>query len=120
MVEGFIFKDIKLMKVKISIELDLSECSGYNINTVDDIKDGLQNLSFWLNELHLAQHRRLFDTLDIDGSPMQEEIKKAIKEDLNLSKQLFNDYYVEGITEDGHNFTFSHREPGYIERLFID
>ena len=40
--------------------------------------------------------------------------------DEKLSKQLFDNYKVEGITEDGHNFIFTHKEPGYKELTLVD
>ncbi len=110
------------MKVKVTFELDLKD-THYNIKKVKLIPICLQNLSSWFNELHLHKlQKRVSELADKVGC--KPEVVKALLEhqeqDLKLSEQLFNNYRVEGVTEDGHKFEFTHQDPGYKELTLVD
>ena len=53
----------------------------------------------------------------------QQAVVKAIREhqeqDLKLSEQLFHNYKVEGITDDGHKFEFTHQDPAIRKKLWL-
>lgn len=109
------------MKVTITFELDLTNTS-YNVDEVENIPICLQNLGSWLNKLHLTQLEHKCDTLCIKGLPpgLKEACLRVCDESISLSKQLFNNYKVEGVTEDNHTFVFTHQDPGYKETTLID
>lgn len=113
------------MKVNVSFELDLSAHPGINIETLKQLRGGLQNLSSFFHELHLTNLCHLTDAM---AKPVTEsfsqEFKTALIEsyqwDCDLSDQLFKNYQVQGVTDDGHSFNSVHQEPGYREKMLID
>lgn len=116
------------MKVKLSIELDLSGTS-YNIKDIPDLNDGvISNISSWLYELNLLygdKKLKVFTTSVPSKTPEEEKLwrdalHKIADDDLKLSSQLFHNFHIEGVTEDGHSFSFTHKEPGYKEQFLID
>jgi len=114
------------MKVKITFELDLKD-THYNVNKVRLIPVCLQNLGQWLYKLHCHYLSDKFERMVKNAAAdcvYNDEMKKALMEhadqDLKLSEQLFNNYKVEGVTEDGHTFEFTHKDPGYNEQTKVD
>lgn len=114
------------MKVKITFELDLADTS-YNIDKVKLIPICLQNLGQWFYKLHCHYLSQKFDDLfriTNKDCTYNDAMKKAImehaEENLKLSGQMFNNYQVEGLTEDGHTFKFTHTDPGYNEATLVD
>jgi hypothetical protein len=107
------------MKVKMSFELDL-ENTGYNIDNLSELRLSIQNLSSWLHELHEHYLDRRMETWDILNDVERQFMKATIERDIKLSKQLFNNHSIQGITDDGHSFEFNHQEPGYKETMIID
>lgn len=114
------------MKVKITFELDLKD-THYNIKKVKLIPVCLQNLGMWLDKLNCHYLSNKFDRLVANAAAdcvYNDAMKKALLEhddqDIKLSGQLFNNYKVEGVTDDGHKFKFTHKGPGYKERTFVD
>lgn len=109
------------MKVKVTFEMDLAD-THYNIDEVRLIPVCLQNLSSWFNKLHL--HYLEESCNSVASEYANEETKKAVcehvEQDLKLSEQLFNNWKVEGATDDGHKFEFVHQEPGYKEKTLVD
>jgi hypothetical protein len=88
--------------------------------TVAHMANGIQNLSSWLLELHqtfLAHQLRAFG---IANNESAKAMQKYYEDRIKLSEQLFNNFKLEGTTEDGHAFVFSHQEPGYQEKTIID
>ena len=110
------------MKVTVSFELELSENPALNIKSLDDLRGSLQNLGSFFHELHLTNSEKILNTLaNPDPEPlMQEALLEANRVDALVSAQLFNNYRVQGKTEDGHVFDFTHQEPGYKEEMIID
>ena len=114
------------MKVKVTFELDLKD-THYNIKKVKLIPVCLMNLGMWLDKLHCHYLEKELDALvrtTKADCTYNDAMKKAIMEnaevDTALSKQLFNNYKVEGVTEDGHKFEFTHQDPGYKEQTLVD
>ena len=114
------------MKVKIAFELDLKD-THYNIKKIKLIPICLQNLGQWFYELHLHYLTKRIDDLyrvTKEDSIYDGEDRKAIMEDaeqnLKLSEQLFHNYKIEGITDDGHTFQFTHQGPVYKEETLVD
>jgi len=110
------------MKIKLTVELDLSKNPALNVGNIKQIKGCLQNFGSWLNELHLTYLDKIMDS---HGKPHADPAwQKAILDhneaDAAVSKQLFDNYRIEGTTDDGHTFDFTHQEPGYKERMLID
>lgn len=110
------------MKIKLTVELDLAENPALNVPSIKELKGGLQNLGSWLNELHLTYLEKITNSM---GKPhpdpaWQEAILAHNQADAKVSEQLFNNYRIEGVTDDGHAFDFTHQEPGYKERMLID
>ncbi len=114
------------MKVKVTFELDLKD-THFNINKVKLIPVCLQNLGQWFYELHCYYLSHKLDRMVsnaakdcIYNDAMKKALIEAAEQDLVLSEQLFNNYKVEGVTEDGHKFEFSHQDPGYKEKTLVD
>jgi hypothetical protein len=51
---------------------------------------------------------------------LRKEMHDKCKMDADLSSQLFNNYTISGVTDDGHSFEHNHQEPGYKEITIID
>lgn len=114
------------MKIKVTFELDLKD-THYNIDKVKLIPVCLQNFGQWFYKLHCHYLNEKLERLVKNSAGdciYNDEMKKALVEsdnqDLMLSEQLFNNYKVEGITEDGHGFEFTHQDPGYKEKTLVD
>jgi hypothetical protein len=110
------------MKVKVSFELDLTNNDSLNVRTVEDLRGSLQNLSSYIYNLHLDNLQRTLKAMaDKNANPIvKEAMIKAYTQDQEVSEGLFNNYTVEGTTEDGHKFESNHQEPGYKETMIID
>lgn len=100
-------------KVRISFELDLTDCPGYRPEDKDSLDGVLQNLSSWLGGLRSAYLeegiRWLTDNKDCDPE-MAELMYKHFHEKAELAKQIFNQYKVEGCLTNGTQFVFTHNE----------
>ena len=109
------------MKVKISFELDLAG-THYNMRNEKCIPECLQNLGSLVNELHLRQLEESLRILDDykDDKVMRKALMSHNEQDKKLTSQLFHNYAVEGVLENGKKFTFTHTEPGYKENLTIE
>jgi len=107
------------MKVKITFELDLKG-THYNIPNKSVLNLYLQNLGSWIHALHLKYLDNRIEAQLYKGDPAT---KKAhimhAEQDAKLSAQIFNNYTVEGTTENGQHFKFTHQEPGYKEELKV-
>jgi hypothetical protein len=100
------------MKVKISFELDLSCNESLNIETLEDLRESLQNISSLFNRLHLDSLKRICDAHCYEGKHkqvMKEHLLMRSEQDAAVTEQLFNNYTVAGVTDDGHTFE-SNRE----------
>lgn len=117
-----------MSKVKISFELDLSCNSSLNIATIADLRGSLQNLSSLLYELHTHHLVKLSEAHCYKGDPERPDSLEAIKayliktytEDAAVTEQLFNNYTVSGVTDDGHEFLSTHQNHNYHETMTID
>lgn len=92
------------MKVKITMELDLAG-TFYNIDTEDDLKACIENLSFWLGDLKSLPHEKKCSLLA--GSvqePMFSSCMKHYNDDVKLGEEMFKNISFSGITEDGKEF----------------
>lgn len=110
------------MKVKVSFELDLSSNPSLNAKKLEHLRGSLQNLSSFFRELHLSNQDKLTDVMfrtDLGDKTKKASIK-ICKANCATSAQLFNNYKVEGVTDDGHTFVTTHQEPGYRETMLID
>jgi hypothetical protein len=107
------------MKVRISLELDLSSNPSLNIKTKEDLRGSLQNLGIFLGKLHTYNLTLVTKTL-LDKSEHREYLIERAQQDSKVSDQIFNNYTVAGTTDDGHNFYFTHKEPGYVEQMVIN
>ena len=107
------------MKVKVSFELDLSENPSLNIDTLKNLRGCLQNLSAFFHELH-CHHLEKICKAHTRDSETRDILLKIYEADAAVSKQLFDNYTVEGVTDDGHDFVSNHQEPGYKEIMKID
>ena len=92
------------MKVKITMELDLAG-TFYNIDTEDDLKACVENLSFWLGDLKSLPHEKKCSLL---ANSVQEPIlscaMKHHDDDIKLGEEMFKNISFSGITEDGKEF----------------
>jgi len=114
------------MKVKITFELDLKD-THYNIKKVKLIPVCLMNLGMWFSKLNCHYLSDKCDRIVANSAkdcPYNDVMKKALLEqvdqNITLSGQLFNNYRIEGITEDGYKFEFTHQDPGYKEKTLVD
>jgi hypothetical protein len=111
------------MKVKITFELDLKDTS-YNVDKVRLIPVCLQNLGNWFYNLHLYYLHENIRLIAASSKNIDKRWVKAVsehhEENESLSEQLFYNYRVEGTTEDGHEFVFTHQDPGYKEKTLVD
>jgi len=114
------------MKVRITFELDLKD-THYNINKVKFIPICLENLVGWFYKLHTHYLNQKFDDLFTTTAPdctyndaMKKAIMDNVEQDLTLSKQLFNNYKIEGVTDDGHTFEVSRNDSGFIEGILVN
>lgn len=110
------------MKVVVSFELDLSKHPGFNVGSIAQLRGSLQNLSSFFHELHcLCLDKK---TGAMANQTLDPKLKEAVLQhydyDIAISEQLFNNYRVQGTTEDGHKFDSTHQEPGYKETMIID
>ena len=101
------------MEITISFKLKLDDTS-YNVNTKNDLALTIVNIGDWLRELHLANiEKRIvceFDSGFLHEPGNEESLAAAIKsydEDKKLSAQIFDNYSVSGIMEDGTTFECS-------------
>lgn len=110
------------MKVTVSFELDLTNNDSLNIRTIEDLRGSLQNLSSFIHNLHLDNLSRTMNAMANrkDDPVTREWTIKAYTQDQEVSEGIFNNYRVEGVTEDGHKFVSTHQEPGYKETMTID
>jgi adenine deaminase len=105
------------MKIKISLELDVSGTS-YEIKNEKCVPFVLTNLGQLFQELQNIQyeHKR-----GVFSSPCDEETKKALlkqyDERIKILSTMFHNWTVEGETKDGKQFEFTHTEPKYQEKL---
>lgn len=105
------------MKIRISYDLTLDETS-YNIETVQDIVFTLGNIG---NLLGGFKSKRMEDKMDIYSweDNLREPALKCCDEDIQILGTMFDNFAVQGETEDGHFFEFLHKKP-YIEEMIID
>lgn len=108
------------MKIKATMELDLTGTS-YNIDNLADLNVCLMNIGMFFQKLENTASEDLIESFDPN---LTDAVKKALKEiaehDIKVAKSIFNDYRLEGTTDDGHTFVFTHKEPGYEEKTIID
>ena len=110
------------MNLKISFELDVHDLPTYSVPYREAIPSTLQNLGTWLGGLQgLSLQRILRVTADSQLDKLTRQLLiDAHEQDVTLAKRIFDNYSVEGTTQDGHHFCFNHREPGYEEYLLIE
>lgn len=108
------------MKVTITIELDLSNHEGMNIPDVQSIPGSIQNLTSLFHELHIEQLEKKCNAHTVKDEVMREALIEHCKQDIAVTKQLFNNITISGTTDNGHTFVFNHQEPGYKETTIID
>lgn len=108
------------MKVVITFELDLAD-TPYNISNPSLIPVCLQNLGSWVGGLHRHYlERRLSSIENVTNAATRQALLKAQAHDAELASQIFNNYRVSGVTENGSTFEFTHTEPGYREKLTVN
>jgi hypothetical protein len=110
------------MKVTVSIELDLSEVPAFNAANVPSLKLALQNIGMWFNKFHTHQLEKISELYahPHEDPDVQKCLLEMYEKRVKLSEQWFNNYKVEGTTDDGHAFVFTHKEPNYDESLTVD
>ena len=108
------------MKVQISFELDLADTTD-NVNKISDLPLVIQNISDLIyhgpkNYLH----EEIMDCLTGEKTETKNLMYVYYKKLQDLTDQIFNNFKIKGVTEDGHIFCFTHQEPGYVEETLID
>jgi len=103
------------MEVRISFELNLSNHVGLNISGLSDLRGSLQNISSMIHNLHLSYLDKLRHAYVVEDLVMREALIKHYEADIGVTEQLFNNYIIEGRTEDGHDFISVHKEVMMID-----
>jgi hypothetical protein len=109
-----------MAKLKISFEVDTTGTS-YDIeNKYDEVGAVLENIGFLLQrlqqEIPLRKMRLLSSKLKMSDT-IEKSLEEAIEDDEKIVKQIFHNYQIDGVTNKGEKFTFTHIEPGYKETL---
>lgn len=110
------------MKLKIKFELNTDDIPSFN-STVKEgeqgIKEVLSNIGQWLQELQNLPNVQKLEILAAykDNEYLKNKLLEAQDEKLALAEQIFHNYQIDGVMENGDTFSFSHSEPGYKENF---
>jgi hypothetical protein len=109
-------------KIRVSFELDLTNFNGFRPDDKEDLSGSIQNLGsffanlkgYYLDQSFLWASKREEET---EYSPSSEQMVTHYREQADLAEQIFDNYKLEGTLQDGTEFVFTHKEPGYHEEL---
>ncbi len=110
------------MKITLTAEFDVSKNPALNAEDVSQIAGALQNLGSLFHELHLYHLTKISEVMANKHltDVMREHLLASYNADANVSEQFFDNYRIQGTTDDGHTFDFTHKEPGYEEKMMVD
>lgn len=110
-----------MSKVKISMEFDLK--GSFSIPTENEAEAVLMNIGMFFSSFktQLLKEQMIFiieeSDLKEDYPEVYNAMERVYEEKIAICDQIFNNWRVEGETDNGKKFIFTHQEPGYKETM---
>ena len=101
------------MKLMVEFELDTAGLDAYDTDDTIEIPAVVENICSWLNGLYLFALDGRLEAALIKDPMKQATTDKACKQDITLSKQIFDNLTLEFTTSKGITLTYTHRNPGH-------
>ena len=99
---GVFYCTTMIMKIKISLELDLSE-TDYDIHSLNDVPFVAQNIRDLFAELRLNALESITNAMTMPDEPMKTAMLKVYRDDAQITKGMFDKFSISG-TVDGLDF----------------